>query len=288
MKLTKFGGHQSFYLRDTWVFKALKLIKESGLNLNNTEDAIEQLGIGINMLESLKYWLRAARLVEIKDRKFVLTENAEHILFHDPYCESEGTILLMQYFIATNKSLATTWYWFFNHFVANQFDMDALRHSLCSYVQLKTDNKVKESTLNKDLLCLIKMYQEINYTGNKTPETENPSPFSQYGWIKKENNKFIQESLPAESLDIHIFAYLIYLFWTKYLEKSKVFKLQDLVEKENSPCRIFRFSEQNTFDLIEKITQKTDYLKLSRTGGYTLIYPNDVELSKSLNKYYSL
>lgn len=287
MQTTKFGGHQSFHLRDPWIFKALKLIKESSLNLNDEDSSIEQLGLGRNMLASLKYWLQATRLIETKGHKFQLTKNAKHILQHDPYCELDGTILLIHYFLVTNQALATTWHWFFNHFVAQKFDTEALRHSLYSYVQIKTNSKVKESTLNKDLLCLIKMYQEVHYIGNKTPETENPSPFTKYGWLKKDNNKFLQKSLPVQEFNLHIFAHLIYLFWLENLSQSKTFKLEDLYDKENSPGRIFRLSEKNTLELVELVSKKTNYLSHSRTGGYLIIYPDAKELPKALNNYYS-
>ena len=286
--MAKFGGHQSFHLRDQWLYKGISSIQKSSANLHDTEQAMEILGIGRNMTNSIKYWLQSTKLAEAskKNNDFKLTKTAQHIFKQDPYFELDGTLVLIHYLLVTNEEWATTWYWFFNHFLAKEFDMESLKNSLHSYIQLKTKRKVQDSTLNKDLVCLLRMYQEIEYKGNKNPETETPSPFSKYGWIKKEGDKFVRKNLSIFDINIHIFSYLLYIFWSEHLKKPQSFQLDELCNKEKSIGRIFQFSEEEVAELIEMASKKTKYLTYSRTGGYFIINPNPEEMSKSLTNYY--
>ena len=58
----QFGGHQSFHLRDQWLSKGLNYMASVPDHFTNTEKAMEELGVGKNMVESIKYWLKATKL----------------------------------------------------------------------------------------------------------------------------------------------------------------------------------------------------------------------------------
>ena len=284
----KFGGHQSFHLRDQWLYKGIYWTHQSpDIFLNHQKFlAMQQLGIGKNMVESLKYWLKATGLIEQGAHSFILTQTAKKILKKDPYFELDGTVFLIHYLLATNKETATTWYWFFNHFSADEFEKESLENAFSAYIQLKTNKKVKDSTLEKDLNCLLRMYQAVDYTGKKNPETETPSPFTKYGWIEKRGNKFIRNKLNLNDLSVHVFSYILYLFWKNCLKQPESIKLEDLVFQENSPGRIFNFSLQEVSDLIDACSKTQSYLTYSRTGGYFIIQPDKTNLQKSLDNYY--
>lgn len=254
--------------------------------MKNTEKAMQELGVGKNMVDSIRYWLKATRLIKTDMKGFVLTDTASKILEKDPYFELDGTLFLIHYLLVTNKEEATTWYWFFNHFSANEFEKESLENALSAYIQIKTNRKIKDTTLDKDLNCLLRMYQSIKWTGRKTPETETPSPFTKYGWIEKRGEKFIRNKLNINDFNIHIFAYILYIFWKNQLGQPESVKLEDLSLKENSPGRVFYFSLEEMNDLIESCSKKHFYLNYSRTGGYFIIQPNETHLKKALDNYY--
>jgi len=285
----KFGGHQSFHLRDQWLYKGIYWTNQSSQillnNQRNTEKAMQELGVGKNMVDSIRYWLKATRLVETSKTGYVLTATAVEILKKDPYFELDGTLFLIHYLLATNKEEATTWYWFFNHFSADEFEKESLENAFSAYIQIKIDRKIKDTTLDKDLSCLLRMYQSINWTGRKNPETENPSPFTKYGWIEKKGEKFIRNKLNVNDFNIHIFSHILYIFWKEHLGQPESVKLEDLSLKENSLGRVFHFSMEDMNDLVEACS-KNNYLNYSRTGGYLIIQPNELSLKKSLNNYY--
>ena len=247
---------------------------------------MQELGIGKNMVDSLRYWLKATNLIKTSPKGFILTDTARKILEKDPYFELDGTLFLIHYLLVTNKEEATTWYWFFNHFSATEFEKEPLTNSFHSYIQIKTDKKVRDSTLEKDLNCLLRMYQSAEYEGKKNPETETPSPFTKYGWIEKRGESFIRNKLNINDFNIHIFAHILNIFWKNHLSQSESVKLEDLSLKENSPGRIFQFSLEEMNDLVELCSKKSKYLDYSRTGGYFIVQFNETYLKKALDNYY--
>ena len=286
----KFGGHQSFHLRDQWLYKAIYWTNRSAQilvnNQKHTKDAMQKMGIGKNMVDSIRYWLKATNLIKPSPKGFALTPIACKILAKDPYFELDGTLFLIHYLLVTNKEDATTWHWFFNHFSAYEFEKESLENAFSAYIQVHTNRKVKTTTLDKDLNCLLRMYGTTCWTGKKNPETDTPSPFTKYGWIAKKGETFVRNKLNTSDFNVHIFAFLLYIFWKGYLNKSQTITLEDLSLKENSIGRVFHFSLEEMNDLVESCAKKHSYLNYSRTGGYCIIQPQEVNLKKSLDNYY--
>ena len=54
----KFRGHESFFIRKGWLYKGLHGI-QGNPELFTSKDAMEELGIGNNMVRSLRYWMQA-------------------------------------------------------------------------------------------------------------------------------------------------------------------------------------------------------------------------------------
>ena len=57
-----FGRHESFPLRFAWIAKGLGALRENP-RVFTGEDATVVLGVGKNMVSSIRYWLQAASLV---------------------------------------------------------------------------------------------------------------------------------------------------------------------------------------------------------------------------------
>ena len=285
----KFGGHQSFHLRDQWLSKGIRYIKSASKNFSNegkpAPSAMEELGVGKNMAESIKYWLKATKLIESAAGGFVLSETAQKILKKDPYFELDGTLFLIHYLLAGNKNEGTAWHWFFNCFSAMEFDRESLKNQFSAYIQIQTNKTVKDKTLEKDLNCLLRMYQAVEWTGKKNPETETPSPFTKYGWLEKRGEGFIRNKLNIADMNVHIFAFILYIFWKEGLNRTESVPLEDFFVKENSPGRIFCFSPEEMSDLVD-MCSKEDYLDYSRTGGYFIVRPDKNRLKKALDNYY--
>ena len=67
-KELKFRAHESFYIRKGWLSKGMKNVaKKNDLFIDKNVPATVSLGLGTNMVKSLKYWLGVTGLIE-KDK----------------------------------------------------------------------------------------------------------------------------------------------------------------------------------------------------------------------------
>lgn len=128
---SRFAAHETFHLRDGWLYKGLKALQTDGASLNQ-RDAHHKLGIGINMLKSLVYWLQATNLVTATQVRstskppLTLTPLAELILEKDTYYEDLRTLWLLHIQLCSNRELVTFWYWVFNHCPQCEFTEERL------------------------------------------------------------------------------------------------------------------------------------------------------------------
>ena len=283
----RFGAHQTFHLRGSWLHKGLMAINKDPEILSKAT-AGEKLGMGKNMVESLRYWLEATQLAVKEDSALYMTELADTIFENDPYLELDGTIQLIHYMLATNEDSATVWHWFFNKFSATEFEADSLSIYLQSYISSNTDRKIKDTTLHKDIKCLLRMYRSEAYDQKYDPETNNPSPFSRFKWIEKKDNRYVKRELNSTEIDPLLFTYTLYLFWTDKLLEVQSIDIDDIANKENSPGLVFGLSVDQCVQQIEFInrTYPNKYLTYNKAGGYFIVNMNKRNSKNSMINYY--
>ena len=131
----KFRGHETFYIRKGWLTKGMKYVKKMPDVFTSKEhNPMDTLGIGSNMVKSLRYWLTTVGVTEevFKERKRVqqLTDLGEIIYEKDRYIEEMGTLQLIHYKLASNLDEATAWYYFFNDFNISEFTREDFIASL--------------------------------------------------------------------------------------------------------------------------------------------------------------
>jgi hypothetical protein len=98
---TAFGRHETFALRFGWLTKGAQALM-SGDPVFEADDATVLLGVGKNMVSSIRYWLQAARIIERNESGWTLTKIGEYIFDdegYDPYLEDEATIWLLHFFL---------------------------------------------------------------------------------------------------------------------------------------------------------------------------------------------
>lgn len=118
-------GHEKFALRDGWLTKGLSIIDKRPDAFLGSEGP-DLFGIGNNMVKSLRYWMKAFKLIEENPGAGAkLSELGKIILQNDVYLEKNFTLWILHSQIAKNIAEATTWYMFFNK--CNVIDMEKMR-----------------------------------------------------------------------------------------------------------------------------------------------------------------
>lgn len=150
-----FSGHETFPCRNLWLKKGYDFVSAGG-NFN-APDAVVSLGVGKNMVNSIRYWLRAFGMTE-EDR---ITDIAQKLLEDDgwdSYCEDELTLWLLHYkLVSMNK--ASLYKMIFLDYQRRNREFDKLQ--LQSYIETvckKDGYDVNRGSLAKDINVLLQNY----------------------------------------------------------------------------------------------------------------------------------
>lgn len=99
-----FSGHESFACKSHWLKRGYDFVI-SDRNFND-DDAVVHLGVGKNMVASIRFWLKAVGLLQDNE----LTPIADYLFNNengqDPYIEDIGTLWLL-HFMLVNTQYAT-------------------------------------------------------------------------------------------------------------------------------------------------------------------------------------
>ena len=175
-----FGRHETFPLRFGWIAKGLKALHEDP-TIFHREDATVILGVGKNMVASIRYWLQATRVARACARNALEATPIGRIAFGaggDPYLEDDGTIWLLHWLLATNPAGATSIYWFFNHFHKPAFTSAEAATALSDFVKQEVASKVAATTLKNDANLVLRMYSRTKGGTRLTLEDALDSPLA--------------------------------------------------------------------------------------------------------------
>jgi hypothetical protein len=158
-----FSGHETFPFRYPWLKKGFDAVRGDG-DVFLRDDAITTLGVGKNMVRSIRHWgLAAGVLEENRAGGAAMRESVLGTLLLDdggldPYLEDPATLWLLHWQIASNRSRATTWFWAFSHFHEPEFTREALTSALLRWTQTLPGKQVAESSLKRDVEVFLRTY----------------------------------------------------------------------------------------------------------------------------------
>lgn len=65
----KFRAHETFFIRKGWLSKGMRCVSQKpDIFVDKNENSMDVLGIGANMVKSLRYWLQAVGLTSEPSR----------------------------------------------------------------------------------------------------------------------------------------------------------------------------------------------------------------------------
>lgn len=263
-----FGRHESFPLRFGWISKGLDSLRTDP-EVFLREDATVILGVGKNMVASMRYWLQAAALVKPgpDGRGLVETELA-HIAFGedgDPYLEDDESVWLLHWLLATNPVGATAVYWFFNHFHKPVFASDEVAAGLRSFVEQETTARTATTTLNREATTLLRMYTRTTARTRLSLEDALDSPLSLLHLVDRVDGQHRRSTSAIRAdLPMPVFAFAI----AEVFEQSArpQLAIQDLMYSDQSRCApgaVFRMTEEGLLRKLDELCEET-------SGGYDL------------------
>jgi hypothetical protein len=281
-----FSGHESFQCRHLWLKKGYDFIKNK--NLFTNEDAVVTLGVGKNMVSSLKYWMKC---FDIIDKNEVLTEFAHKLLSNDgwdPYLEDEATLWILHHKLIS-KGVASTYSFIFNELRREKIEFTKTNY--LAFVKRKNENNktqaVSEKTLNDDFGVMTKMYMRSNTQAKEKEDTFSGlltelDILKSFG--KRGEEYFVIESSNKDEIPDAVLLYAI-------LEMEGFdlsINLNSIENDFNSPGSIFAINKTGLIQKIESIVNSNKWVIFNDHAGIKELQFKKKKTSlEALESYYN-
>lgn len=260
----KLKRHESFSIREGWIAKGIKNVKEYG-NVFALQNATDILGIGTNMVKSLKYWMTATKLIEEKNRKIMLSDFGSIINEYDPYLEDIFSWWLIHINMITNVDDAYIYNLFFNKCNIKTFTKRELYEKLYA---LLTNEKLtfNENILQDEVNMIIKTYTIDEKIDN--PENNFICPLSELNLLKKVDRDTYEKNRPEiRNLPFWVVYYIICLL----LDDRDNISIDELLKEENSPAKLLNMDKNLINEYLDEM-KKNDLIIINRTAGLNMVY----------------
>jgi hypothetical protein len=269
----RFSGHETFSIREGWLYKGLKLLFEEP-DVFKKKTLADDLGVGTNMARSIRHWLLATGLADIKDKTLQASNFGKIIYEEDPFFINEGTWWFLHINLTTKPIYADSWFWFFNHFNQISFIKSTAIENLRHYIQLNSQREPSIKTLERDVSCLLNSYSKNISSEQNDPEDSRECPFIELDLVHyyKSSNQY---QINRKEKEIHpcVFGY----------SASKSFDdlglgditMQRLIGVPGSPGRVFQLTSETLFETVLSITNQYNGIQIKGHAGQRAIsFPN--------------
>lgn len=249
-----FSGHESFQCRHLWLKKGYDFVAQE--KSFNSDDAVVDLGVGKNMVNAIRYWMKAFNMLTREDK---LTPLAHKLLADDgwdPYLEDEGTLWLLHYQLVKN-GFASTYSIVFNELRREKIEFT--KENFISIVKRKSETEktfqINERTLAEDFSVMTKMYVRSDSSA-KDKEDSFSGLLTDLDLIKNytksKEDYLIIENTEKPEVPAEIILYAI--LENETFEKS--INLNAVEQNYNSAGSVFAINRPGLIQKIESLSSK--------------------------------
>ena len=272
----RFSGHQTFVCRNGWLEKGVELVARNPHGFLG-DDAVVKLGVGKNMVESIKYWCLQTGLIEDGDEPTTMRgTDLGRFLFGDgdtpgvdPFLEDDASLWLLHYQMVANAPLST-WSMMLNLYNKPEFRKEDAE----SFIARRLADigvTVSDTTLERDVDCFVRTYAG---TKGKGGEESFDSPFLALRLLQPTSNPGLyrfnigkKNNLPNE-----LVAYAILRYMESIGGELSV-SLSRLLFDPKSPGQVFKLDQGALVDAILELgDRKGPAFSYSDTAGLNTIH----------------
>jgi hypothetical protein len=293
-----FSGHEKFQCRHLWLKKGYDYLKLGKSFLD--DDAVIELGVGKNMVASIRFWLKAFGITDSQDQ---ITQVGEFLFKNngfDEFVEDDASLWLLHYLLV-KTNFASTYSLIFNEFrkERNEFSTENFE----AFIKRKSDVipslNFNPNTIQNDFDIFRKMYvsSEEDYKNIDDSFLGLLTDLHLVGTIQKEEESLVYdkikkrtkqvlflENTDRENLPVEIFLYSI-LDNPSY---GASISLPALENDFNSPGNIFALSRTGLVSKIQEAQDKypNDIIYTDHAGIKELQFKQKIDPIEMLTSYY--
>ena len=280
----KFSGHQTFVFRYGWLEKGVRGVAECP-TIFKEDDALVRLGVGKNMVASIRHWCQMTQLVEpdtgtTRNSGSVLrvSEIGERLLGEkgwDPFMENDATLWMIHWLLVTNPKIGTIWQLLFCKYHRPDFTKRELIDYTVSFVE-REGLRAKASVITRDVDCFVRTYV-AGETGGKhaTPEETFTCPLLELDLMQLTPDGELYRFAvgPKPTLCTAMFAYALRDHFERARAGRNTMTIQECLYGEGSPGQVFKLDENTLIEYVELLEELTgEAVQLDETAGLKQIY----------------
>lgn len=291
-----FGGHEKFVFRYGWLKKGIDAIKENPLVFTD-EGALATLGVGKNMVRSIRHWCLAAGLAfEAKEttglahhlkptelaRKLILNKNS-----WDPYFENIGSLWLLHWQLANNLVRGYVWNLIFSSYLESEFDKRQIQFFLKKHIE-QVGIKTTDGTIEREVDCCIRTYvPSIRSKPGVISEESLDCPLAELDIIRYvvDDNVYRFNIGNKPSLPVGVFGYALLQYLPAIVTSRRTLSVDECVYRHGSPGQLFKLDENSLVEYLEALEELTSgKIRLQETAGLRQIYLHN-SIASSFDSY---
>jgi hypothetical protein len=301
VKKFKFSGHQTFAFRYGWLEKGVRAVAECP-TVFSEEDALVRLGVGKNMVESIRHWCLVTQMLE--DDPGVKRNNGRVLrvspiaikLLHDggwdPFLEDDASLWLIHWLLVSNPRIGTSWQVAFSLFQRPDFTKHELIEYLVGFAE-KQSLEVNKGSLSRDVDCFLRTYTPAKSAAKQAVAEETfDCPLQELNLIDlSPDGELYRFAIGAKpSLPAAVFGYALAQYFDTARAGRNTMSVQECLYGTGSPGQVFKLDENSLIEYIEDLEKTTrGRVALDETAGLKQIYRRqDLEPIKLLDIYYAM
>jgi hypothetical protein len=283
-----FARHETFHPRFGWLRKAVTESAKAG-DVFTDREATVKLGVGKNMVNAIRYWGLAFKILEQKANperpRMPLTVPSAFGLRllgddgWDPYLEDAASLWLLHWKLLSPKCYAPVWWVAFNDFTAIQFSESQLTAHVLELAAAAGWPAVVEASVKKDVDCLIRTYT-VRRHGRQSLDDILDCPFRELGLIEAATGeegrrwRFVVGEKPGLPDEIVTHAALDHAALSG--DGARSISIARLAHDPGGPGVAFRLNETALFDALSRSATASGSLRVAEPGGLRqLLFDDD-------------
>jgi hypothetical protein len=305
----RFSGHETFACRYAWLPKAAQAVNEDPTILTSAreDDAMVELGVGKNMVRSIRFWAEAADIIASTKTGHELTSFGRELLLEDsgrdPYLEDVQTLWLLHWKLSTNAHEPIfAWDFLLNKFhepelytstvvrafskspevVEKNVSLGSLEQLYDVFLHSYVPTRGRKGEVREDNLdCPLVELDLLRHTGFTKSASDSGRVESKYAFRREEKPE----------IGHALFAYCLEEFWqNRFLTnetKEQSIPFHSIVSGHGSPGQIFKIPEPDIRTRLLGIEKQTNsFLRFEESGAIPRVVRDDNLASPSLAEIY--
>lgn len=257
----RFSGHQTFVARNGWLEKGVRLVQDNPGGFL-ADDAVVRLGVGKNMVESIKYWCLQTGVIEDADLPGTmrLTELGRFLFGDgetpgvDPFLEDDTSLWLLHYKMVVDAP-SSTWSMMLNFYNKPEFRKEDAESFIARRLA-DSGAMVSGKTLERDVDCFVRTYAGTKGNGG---EESFDSPFLSLRLLQPTSDPGLyrfnigkKSNLPNELVGYAILRYMDSIGGELNVSLSR------LLFDPKSPGQVFKLDQSAFVDSVLELGDRRD------------------------------